>query len=194
MNWLVQTTDGNKETTQWMFAVYYCCSNKMGYICFTESKIKMKGFYFAAANHKYLSFLKKRKLQVYIKYSVFQVRLWLCTVPTAPSEGNKSPYQRKSTMEKPKRKLKESTVTTKSTFLDGHNLPTASVFYLNSTNETSQQCHWAIQCVDILSTAACMVLFQDNLGETNCTFVLVNQEQISLQESEIFLQSALHKA
>lgn len=66
MNWLVQTTDGNKETTQWMFAVYYCCSNKMGYICFTESKIKMKGFYFAAANHKYLSFLKKRKLQVYM--------------------------------------------------------------------------------------------------------------------------------
>lgn len=154
MNWLVQTTDGNKETTQWMFAVYYCCSNKIGYICFTESKSKMKGFYFAAANHKYLSFLKKRKLQVYmtdihilqilalcIKYSVFQVRLWLCTVPTAPFEGNKSPYQRKSIMEKPQRKLKESTVTTKSTFLDGHNLPTASVFYLNSTNETSQQCH-----------------------------------------------------
>lgn len=45
---------------------------------------------------------------VCIKYSVFQVRLWLCTVPTAPFEGNKSPYQRKSIMENPRGNWKKA--------------------------------------------------------------------------------------
>ena len=41
MNWLVQTTDGNKETTQWMFAVYYCCSNKI-WVTSALQKVKLR--------------------------------------------------------------------------------------------------------------------------------------------------------